>query len=181
MKSLLFIKVYFVEKQTFRLKLINIDLLSKCIYHSTKTIGGRNMQVSFHDIGELETDELKYVVIVAKKDDKLILSKHRKRTTWEIPGGHIEAGENPDDAAKRELNEETGAKLFKIEAICDYGVSRNSNISYGRLYFANVSEIGPLPELEIEKIELFEGLPLDNMTYPDIQPKLYDRIMQAKK
>ena len=41
--------------------------------------------------------------------------------TWEIPGGHIEPGESPEEAARRELFEETGAAEFTIRPIFDYG------------------------------------------------------------
>ena len=42
---------------------------------------------------------LTYVVIVARYRSRLILCRHEDRTTWEVPGGHIEPGESPDDAA----------------------------------------------------------------------------------
>ena len=39
--------------------------------------------------------EYKYVVILSEYQGKILLSRHRKRTTWETQGGHIEAGETP--------------------------------------------------------------------------------------
>ena len=33
---------------------------------------------------------------------------------WEFTKGHIEKGENPEDAARREIEEETGIKDIKI-------------------------------------------------------------------
>ena len=60
------------------------------------------------------------VVIVALKDDKTILlvNQYRyplKHTNIELPAGKLEIDENPDFAAKRELEEETGyrAKIWK--------------------------------------------------------------------
>lgn len=39
---------------------------------------------------------------------------NRKGGHWEFPKGHIEAGENEEDAAKRETEEETGIKDLTI-------------------------------------------------------------------
>nr|QGT49794.1 ADP-ribose pyrophosphatase [uncultured Candidatus Melainabacteria bacterium] len=60
------------------------------------------------------------VVIVAMKDSQTILlvKQYRyplKQVNLELPAGKLEVGENPDDACKRELEEETGyqAKVWK--------------------------------------------------------------------
>lgn len=60
------------------------------------------------------------VVIVAEKDENTILmvKQYRyplKSVSLELPAGKLEYGENPDDAAPRELEEETGyiAKTWK--------------------------------------------------------------------
>lgn len=59
------------------------------------------------------------VVIVAHKEDKILLVKQYRYpisdTLLELPAGKLEYGENPDEAAPRELEEETGyvAKTWK--------------------------------------------------------------------
>ncbi|MEJ6562950.1 MAG: NUDIX domain-containing protein [Euryarchaeota archaeon] len=40
---------------------------------------------------------------------RVLFVEHPERG-WEIPGGHVEAGESPDEAMLRELLEETGLK-----------------------------------------------------------------------
>ena len=35
-------------------------------------------------------DDLKYVVVCSLYNDKLLLSRHKQRDTWETQGGHIE-------------------------------------------------------------------------------------------
>lgn len=52
------------------------------------------------------------VVILAKKEDKVLLVKQfrypMKEVLYELPAGKLEIGEDPFEAAKRELEEETG-------------------------------------------------------------------------
>ena len=43
------------------------------------------------------------------------------------------------------------------------------------LYYADIAKFDELPGYEIEKIELFDKLP-DNWTYPEIQPKLLEKV-----
>jgi 8-oxo-dGTP pyrophosphatase MutT (NUDIX family) len=50
-------------------------------------------------------------------DDKVLLVKHKKLKMWLPPGGHIEAGEQPHQAAEREFFEETNIKVIAISPI----------------------------------------------------------------
>ena len=59
-----------------------------------------------HPLGSLS--DYKFVVVMARHAGGLLLCRKKGRDTWETPGGHIEAGETPFEAAKRELQEETG-------------------------------------------------------------------------
>lgn len=113
----------------------------------------------------------KYVVIIAKFQGSWLLCKHKKRNTWETAGGHIESGETPIDAAKRELFEETGAVLYEIKPIFDYWAEDETSRGNGMVFYADIKILGDLPESEMEKVKCFEKLP-DNLTYRDITPKL---------
>ena len=116
--------------------------------------------ISFHETDFVNESELAIAVVMVRHKDKWILCKHRKRDTWEIPGGHIEEGETWLEATKRELYEETGVTKAKIKPIAIYKLA-----TYGMLSYAEVEEIGELPESEIEKIGYFDVLP-ENTTYP---------------
>lgn len=61
---------------------------------------------------------LKYVVVLSRCGGRILLSRHRARTTWETQGGHIEPGETPEQAARRELYEESGAVRYAMTALC---------------------------------------------------------------
>lgn len=74
--------------------------------------------------------------------------------------------------------EETGALDFSIECISTYAVRKNGVTGFGRLYFADISRIGPVPDTsEIAEIRLSDNLPAD-LTHPDIQPLLFQRVLK---
>lgn len=68
------------------------------------------VEVKFYE--NVADELLKFAVIVAKTENKWFFCKHKERDTYEVPGGHREAGENIFETAKRELREETGAIDF---------------------------------------------------------------------
>ena len=140
------------------------------------------METKVYEIGVVDDKELKFAVIVSKFNGKFVYVRHKKRGTWEVPGGHRELKEAINDTAARELKEETGAVKFNIKPVCDYlcdySVERKKvDKSYGRLYYAEIEELGELPNLEIGEIALFDCMP-ENLTYPEIQPVLIDRVLK---
>ena len=114
----------------------------------------------------------KYVVVFTRYRGKLLLSRHRQRDTWETQGGHIEPGETPGQAARRELFEESGAAAFTLQPLFDYWVGDEATGAGGVVFAAQVDRLGPLPESEMAEIRAFDELPED-LTYPDITPHLF--------
>ena len=50
-------------------------------------------------------------IVVDERSTTVLLHLHRRLDRWLQPGGHVEAGEHPDDAAVRETVEETGVAV----------------------------------------------------------------------
>lgn len=133
------------------------------------------MSVQFYET--VDDELLKFAVIIAKHDGKFVFCKHKERDTWEVPGGHREAGETINDTARRELQEETGALDFELKPICVYSVIRPENFngaeSFGMLYYAQIHTLEAELHSEIERIVLTDRYP-ERWTYPNIQPLLMD-------
>lgn len=111
-------------------------------------------------------DNIEFVVIFTRYQEKWVYCWHKHRESYEHPGGHVEPNETPMQAAKRELYEETGISDCKLMPMWDYeyiwenGLGRNN----GRVFYAAVNSLGILPESEMERIELFDTVP-ENYTY----------------
>jgi len=55
--------------------------------------------------------------VVLDEGGRVLLLRHalRKGSGWGIPGGFMMSGEQPEDAVRREVREETGLALEKVE------------------------------------------------------------------
>ena len=128
-------------------------------------------EIQLFDLGYCDEKEYTRVVCVCKYKEKYVFSFNRKRNGWEIPGGHIEEGETWEEAAKREMYEETGATKVKITPVCVYKIS-----TFSLLCFCKILEIGKLPEeYEMSKIMFSDELP-ENLTFPDTYKVLFERV-----
>src|SRR5665648_801402 len=101
-------------------------------------------EVEFYDPSFIPEAKLTYSVISARFQNRWIFVRHNDRTTCEIAGGHIEENESSFEAAGRELKEETGAVRFNLECVATYSVKKDGETGYGRLYLAEVYELGPI-------------------------------------
>ena len=106
------------------------------------------------------------VGIVALLGNEILLVKQYRpaveKETLEIPAGLVEKGEDPEMAAFRELEEETGYRAKKLEKIYDFYMSPGINGGKFYLYYSEDCEKGKQHLDEDEFLEVIK-LKLDSL------------------
>ncbi|KAB8138111.1 NUDIX hydrolase [Gracilibacillus oryzae] len=118
--------------------------------------------LDFHLIEEAEIynyHRLAGSYAVIKCNGKYLLCYNILRKQWELPAGRREANETPKDCAIRELYEETGQSVTKLEF---KGLLKVKNlfledIKYNPVYFATIEKLQPFIEnKETSDIQLWD-------------------------
>lgn len=111
-----------------------------------------------------------YVYVIAFRGDQFLMVRHARRA-WEMPGGKVNAGESPEEAAIREFHEETGYDVCTLRVLeVEDG---------GLVYLGDVGKrlsITPNTD-EIAEVGFFRELPQD-LSFPLVE---YQRMLDAAK
>src|SRR5437879_8889384 len=97
------------------------------------------------------------VAVIERNDRRFLIGQRRKNDTsplkWEFPGGKVYAGESPEAALARELQEEIGVKLVKSVEIgrVRHRYSETPDELEIRFFAATIAE-GELAPRTFEKI-----------------------------
>jgi 8-oxo-dGTP diphosphatase len=83
---------------------------------------------------------------------RVLLVRARSRRRWQLPGGRLERGESPREAARREVCEETGLSA-RIHGLT--GSYERADGSFALVYFASVAPwarcCGPTEEIRRQR------------------------------
>jgi|GEM_PF-377667 8-oxo-dGTP diphosphatase len=101
------------------------------------------------------TDLITAAFVFAFDGDRLLMT-HLKARGWDLPGGHTEPGETPEQTARREVYEETGARLNQITCFAHAHIHLNAPKptdykypypdSYMVFYWAHIDTLEPFTE-----------------------------------
>ncbi|WP_214846937.1 RNA deprotection pyrophosphohydrolase [Exiguobacterium sp. s193] len=100
-----------------------------------------------------------HVWVIAVYEGKWLLTHHKQRG-YEFPGGKVEPGETAEEAARREVMEETGGRIASLAYIGQYRVEGRGDTIIKNIYFAEIESL--VPHLAVDETDgafLLEDLP----------------------
>jgi ADP-ribose pyrophosphatase YjhB (NUDIX family) len=114
-------------------------------------------------------------VVIFDKKGRVLLSHRRDLDLWNLPGGKVESGEMPIEAAIRETKEETGLKVKIKELVGVYGKSKRDEMVF--LFQGKIKggKLKKTAEADQHKFFKIKKLPVNTI------PKHKERILDAVK
>lgn len=104
---------------------------------------GHTIELSFNE--NAFEDSAKHVFIICQFQDTWLLTKHKSRGL-EFPGGKVEEGETLEEAARREVYEETGASLMAMKKIAQYRVTSDKESFVKAVFWGEIANISETNE-----------------------------------
>lgn len=94
-------------------------------------------------------------ILLQRRDDP----SEPVRGRIEIPGGRWRAGERPDEALRREVEEETGLVVHRIDGVQDHDVDRRRSIAAVTPLVVVAGTEGAFPAIHVVLIAEADGTP----------------------
>ncbi len=118
-----------------------------------------------------------HVWVICVYKNRWLLTHHPRRGL-EFPGGKVEAGETPQEAAKREVWEETGGEVNTIEYIGQYEVKGKADTVVKNIYFATIEDlIEKADYMETKGPVILENLPRDRKSLSNYSFIMKDEVL----
>lgn len=123
------------------------------------------------------TDNPKHILVICKYENHWLLTKHKNRGL-EFPGGNVESGETAEQAAYREVMEETGAIIEQLIYVGQYKVAGKARTVIKNVYVAYVEQlIQKDTYYETDGPHLCVELPQSMQTNPSYSFMMKDEII----
>lgn len=89
------------------------------------------------------------VRVMLVKDGRVIIIRHTYRKGWFLPGGGLKGGETVEEAARREVREETGAEMGEVRLVGIFTSYEEGFSGHNILFACEDFEIVGQPDHEI--------------------------------
>lgn len=114
-----------------------------CPYLSLRRDAVAGASYATGDYFVLERPDSATIVPISPSGSTILLRQERHpidESTWEFPGGHVDAGETAEAAAVRELREETGLSGGVLEAVSWYYPMPGLSASRTTVFIAHLDD-----------------------------------------
>ncbi|MDD3340588.1 MAG: NUDIX domain-containing protein [Bacilli bacterium] len=116
------------------------------------------------------------IFVIDKYTKSILLVKHKKFNKWVQPGGHIEDNETPEEAALREVYEETGLRVNLLgqrvpresDFVRPFAIQKNWG-KQGDLHIDIVYVAEPMSRFSVPKYDPNESLDVGWFTRNDLE------------
>ena len=127
-----------------------------------------------------------YFVIVSPEMDRILLVDHKKAKLWLPPGGHVDPGEDPKEAVRREAKEELGIDaefLFDKPLLLTVtktvgNVAKHTDVSLWYLLKGDPSQVLDYDPNEFHQIRWFK---IDEIPFEKSDPHMKRFIAKVSK
>jgi 8-oxo-dGTP diphosphatase len=103
-----------------------------------RDVNGQKVQLIFEP--STFSEKVEHVLVICKYDNHWLLTNHKTRGL-EFPGGKVEMGESLEEAAFREVWEETGASIKELTPIASYKVTESKGFFIKKVYFGLIESL----------------------------------------
>lgn len=120
-----------------------------CLYSDRVKLPGGTVIEKYHQIHY--PHEAVSVVLFNEKNEILMIRERRytvNRLEWEIPAGRVENGESIEEAARREVLEETGCLLKDLQFLCSQNPANGMSDCTCHVFAARVETEGGIRDTE---------------------------------
>lgn len=112
--------------------------------------------------------------VIKNEDDEVLFIRHSEEGRfWELPSGHIEKDENPEEAVNREVLEETGHELKEVHPVLAIVWPFEDTVRVQIVFSATLGEEVSDTDEEAEEIKWHSNIP-DKVTFGEFGHEVYE-------